>query len=63
MEQEVWDALESTSPFKALSIASKTVATPNEVTLHKNMLLKFLGELPDYLSVRDVIDALENYRK
>lgn len=58
MEQEVWDALESTSPFKALSIA-----TPNEVTLHKNMLLKFLGELPDYLSVRDVIDALENYRK
>lgn len=64
MQEEVWEALEATAINKkdgAGFSSTRANASKYEVINHKNLLLRFLGELDDSMSVRDVIEALENY--
>lgn len=62
MEQEIWEALESTAPNRDSKLVDPR-ANPNnrDIELYKKSLLKFLSELDASLSVGEVVEALENY--
>lgn len=58
----VWEALEATAPNRAPEIIGRRAsATKNEVTLHRNALLRFLEEIDGDMTVADLCEALKDY--
>lgn len=60
--QEIWDALEATTPSRSRKmIDPRANASKQDTSLHKDMLMRFLSELDADLSVGEVRAALEEY--
>lgn len=64
MEPEVWEALESTAPYPrsaSFDRPKSAVPTADAIQGHRLGLIKFLREVPEDISIADLIDALESY--
>lgn len=62
-EQEIADALESTAPNRGNRgrFGDPATASPADVRLYRDTLLRFLEEIDGDLSVSELRLALENY--
>ncbi len=64
MDTEVWEALESTAPYprsEGFDRPKAAVPTADAIQGHRLGLIKFLREVPEDISVAELIDALEGY--
>ena len=63
IKQEILEILEATATNRSrLMINPPANASVWDINHYAKLILKFLDELDDSLSVRDLVEALEDYR-